>query len=160
MVLADLFSIQRKIDDEKYGAEIVDRNDFRRKKFLNLLSKIGELVTLSKTSENGNSCLLPNHEELLPKFVDCLQSILSVGLEYNFTDVVVERDEARDYDLAQTFINIYIDVNELLIVASKDSYEELFKDFTTLGSLLNITKEEIYQKYLVYNSKFELKKIN
>lgn len=148
--------------------EGLDAPHKQRMMYITLLSKIGILSIAAFEKQDGltksvlsDASSEVNHQsELREKYTDCLGSIINVGIEFGYTDIDIDREELIDYDLAQTFINIYLDVNELLIVASRDSYEELFKDFMTLARLLKLSRKEILEEFVkkyekVTGKKFE-----
>lgn len=147
MDLKKLFELQKEIDEKIFNTSHLDKISIERIKHLSLLSKIGSISELTFCEITGECDEAAEKETLIKKFSDCLSCILTIGLEHNYIDVIIDRENKIDDDLAQTFINIYLDVNELLIVSSKDSYEELFKDFMTLARLLNIDRLDIVKEY-------------
>nr|WP_321835564.1 dUTP diphosphatase [Clostridium butyricum] len=49
----------------------------------------------------------------------------------------------NDYCLSDQFLNLYIDINDLIASPSMDHYQTLFEDLLSLGLTLGFSEDEI-----------------
>ncbi|PAE17268.1 hypothetical protein CHH91_04480 [Virgibacillus sp. 7505] len=96
---------------------------------------------------------------LLEEYVDCLHFILSIGLELNARDIVIDGNYTEE-NTVKTFIKLYDDITMILTDLGTDifrghirtDYEELFNTFIGLGEKhLGFTWEQIEQAYYEKN---------
>jgi dimeric dUTPase (all-alpha-NTP-PPase superfamily) len=149
--LEKLFDIQRVLNERIVEEHNLDVSQLRNKKFLALLTELGELANETRCFKYWSSKGPSADRVILEEYVDCLHFILTIGLDFDFQGVIPPAEEMDSPDLTQRFINLYLDVNELVICASPDSYQELLKDFFGLGHALGFTKDDIYNGYLAKN---------
>ncbi|MDY0396802.1 dUTP diphosphatase [Virgibacillus halophilus] len=96
---------------------------------------------------------------LLEEYVDCLHFILSIGLELQATEIIIDSDYTEE-NTVKTFMKIYDLISIILMDVETDTfrshirpdYEELFNTFVGLGEkYLGFTWEQIEQAYLDKN---------
>ena len=92
---------------------------------------------------------------LLEEYVDCLQFILTIGLEIGVEEEIDWEDITTDEsNITRQFLEITERILELNQWENKDSWQELFEEFYLLGKLLGFTWEQIEAAY------FEKNKVN
>lgn len=151
MDLKKLFKIQKEFNDTIVFEHNLEKEDLKNKTFLALLSELGELSRQTRCFSYWSDETELNKAKILDEYVDCLHFILTLGLDNGYKKVNINHKEDISVDLSQLFINLYVGINELVICASLDSYEELFQDFIALGKRLGFTKEEIFEGYINKN---------
>lgn len=150
MQLKEMFEIQRELNERILREHDLDPSTLRNKKFLALLTEIGELANETRCFKYWSRKGPSKKEVILEEYVDCLHFILTIGIDNDYQDVTPEFDIER-IDLSSHFINLYVSVNELIICASKDSYKVLLEDFLSLGYALGFNDEEITRAYMEKN---------
>ncbi len=151
MKLETLFEIQRVLNNRIVEEHGLDVNELRNKKFLSLLTELGELANETRCFKYWSNKGPSPKDVILEEYVDCLHFILTIGLDHGFEKVNPSFDEGENKDVTQQFINLFLDVNELIIYPSKESYQDMLEEFFRLGILLNFSKKEIYDAYLEKN---------
>lgn len=151
MNLTKLFQLQKSLNydiQQKYNLNV---DSLIRKKILALQSGIGTLADKTKCFNYWSTDEPCTKEQLIEQFTDCLDSILSIGIDKEFYDIDVELVQT-DSDIIDQFLNLYIDINDLVITSSKDHYVTLFEDFITLGDSLGFDLNEIENQYIKKNT--------
>ncbi|MFR3522834.1 MAG: dUTP diphosphatase, partial [Clostridia bacterium] len=54
----------------------------------------------------------------------------------------------NDYCLSDQFLNLYIDINDLIISPSTDHFFTLLEDSLSLGVTLGYSEEEIFNSFI------------
>lgn len=150
MELEKLFAVQKELNDRILREHQLDPQKLRKDKFLALFTELGELANETRCFKYWSSKPPAPRERILEEYVDCLHFILTLGLDAGFTDVE-PRLGVQDMDLTSHFIDIFLCVNEMLSVSSKNSYEILLEDFYSLGLALGFTGIEVQEAYMVKN---------
>jgi Uncharacterized protein conserved in bacteria len=150
MNLEKLFKLQNELDCRILKQHNLENEPLSQKKLLALQVELGELANETRCFKYWSNKKPSEKEVILEEFVDCLHFILSIGIEKDFNNVSLDL-KVPDYPLTDQFLNIYIDVNDLLISPSKDHYATLFEDFLNLGTSLGFAISEIENAYLRKN---------
>lgn len=84
--------------------------------------------------------------KLLEEYVDCLHFILSIGNDFNYTDVntnamIIINDVTKQFNLMFGRITLFAS-NQ-----TKDEYDRLFATFLGLGKLLEFEPEQVERAY-------------
>lgn len=151
MNLSKLFQLQRNLDERIITEHNLHKESLFSKKVLALQVEISELANETRCFKFWSNKGPSNKNTILEEYVDCLHFILSLGLEKNYINldpIMLDHDN----DLTETFINIYIDINDFFVCSSKDNYKTLFEDFLCLGKNLGFTSEEIENAYFQKNN--------
>lgn len=141
-----------KVQDEANRLLVMDRtlNDYKltARKLLSLHVKLSDLANETKCfkywEEEGN---LPSNDSIMAKYIDCLSHILTIGLDKNYSDLKEVDLNPNDDCLSDQFLNLFIDLNDIIISPSKDHYQTLFEDFMSLGVSLGYSESIIDDKY-------------
>lgn len=151
MNLSELFELQQKLDDRIREQHNLEGVSLLSKKILALNVEIGELANETRCFKYWSDKKPSDKNVILEEYVDCLHFILTIGLEKNFTDVVVE-SKNFDYTLIESFSNLYIDINDFIVCSTMDHYITLFEDFLSLGKNLGFSDSDIEEGYIRKNN--------
>ncbi|MBC8060340.1 MAG: dUTP diphosphatase [Clostridiaceae bacterium] len=151
MNLDELFKLQMKLDKKIVEQHALQNRSLVSEKILALQVEIGELANETRCFKYWSTKKPSDKVVILEEYVDCIHFLLSIGLDYNFTDISVDAIISES-KLTDQFINIYIDLNDFIICSSKDHYATLFEDFLSLGSSIGFSKEDIVEHYLIKNN--------
>lgn len=148
MNLKDFFIHQENLNKHIPMDKSLNSYKLTARKHLALQVKISDLANETKCfvywqSEDLKVC----RETVLEKYMECFSHILTIGLDkgYEKLDSVVVKP--NDYCLSDQFLNLLIDVNDLIISPSLDHYNTLFEDFLSLGISLGISINTIEEEF-------------
>jgi dimeric dUTPase (all-alpha-NTP-PPase superfamily) len=178
MNLAKLFEMQRQLDTHIEKEHPREQGEDRlAKKILALQVELGELANEWRGFKFWSHDQEPRYElydedefsllgdlfeqeyPLLEEYVDCLHFILSIGLELEITNIVIDSDYTHE-NPSVTFIELFGDVRELFDDYENDphreikrvTYERMFNRFIGLGEKhLGFTWGQIEEAYMKKN---------
>ena len=133
MNLDELFKLQMELDKRIVEQHSLQNRSLSSEKILALQVELGELANETRCFKYWSTRKPSEKDVILEEYVDCLHFLLSIGLEFKFTDISVTASSS-DSTVTDQFINLYIDINDFIICSSKDHYCTLFEDFLGLGS--------------------------
>lgn len=150
MNLTNLFELQRDLDMRIIKEHDLHNQSLCLKKILALQVEISELANETRCFKFWSTKGPSSKEVILEEYVDCLHFILSLGLEKNYSDIDIELryDES---ELTEKFVNIHVDINDLIVCPSMDNYKTLFEDFLSLGVSLGFSVSEVEKAYHAKN---------
>lgn len=90
-----------------------------------------------------------NNSDLFIKYLDCFSSIISIGIDRKYDTVEEIQIKPNDYCLSDQFLNLFIDLNDLIISPSEDHYITLIEDFISLGITLGYSATQISESFLI-----------
>ena len=138
------------IQQDKFNKELVIDSNLNNYKvttrmYLALQVKISELADETKCFIywNDSNKSKVSKQLVLEKYIDCLKQILTIGLNKNYTCLKKLIVKPNDYCLSDQFLNLYIDINDLLISSSEDHYVTLLEDFLSLAISLGFSEQDI-----------------
>lgn len=152
MNLQKLFELQKSINDRIVAEHNLNGDSLLPKQLLALHVELGELANETNCFKYWSKKGPSEKSVILEEYIDCLHFILTIGLHKKYNDVEISSTPS-EYNLIDQFLNLYIDVNDLLIASSKDHYITLFEDFLSLGVTLGFSENDIEEAYLSKNSK-------
>lgn len=82
------------------------------------------------------------------KYFICLSEALSLGIDRNFDDIEEIEVLPNDYCLSDQFLNLFIDISDLISFASKDNYETLLSDLLSLGLTLGYSEDLVCNSFM------------
>ena len=152
MLICDLFNIQRNIDSNISINENLNNYKITARKNLELHIKISDLANETKCYTYTNDSDLEIDEDIvLRKYISCFQQILSIGIDNKYDQVLEKIYVApSDYCLSDQFLNLYIDINDLIISKSEDHFETLCEDFLSIGLQLGFEENKIINAFKEY----------
>lgn len=119
------------------------------RKHLELHVKLGSIAEETKCYtylENSSSSL--NKDIIFKKYIDFLAHIISLGLYREYiTDYEVQL-KPNDYCLSDQFLNLYIDINDLIVSTSSDHFLTLLEDTLSLGVTLGYSEEDVKNSFI------------
>lgn len=116
--------------------------NIRKKSYLRLLTLLGALSSATITASPQSIQKGAVRDEIIHYFAMSLEYVLFLGKETASTMNSCE-PKGSDVDLTTQLINLFINVNELFMSPTTDSYENLLEDMLMLAGSLGLTQEEI-----------------
>ena len=77
------------------------------------------------------------------KYISCFRQVLSLGIDKGYDNIECITIQPSEYCLSDQFLNLYIDINDLLISSSEDHYVTLLEDFLSLAISLGFSEQDI-----------------
>lgn len=148
MHIINLFKIQREVSDGlTIDSNLSDYKVLARKN-LELTVKISDLARSTNCYKYwvSNDPMLDN-DKIFEKYMCCFKQIISLGLNNNYTDIDEVLVETSEYCLSDEFINLFIDINDLIISPSKDHFVTLIEDFLSLSISLGFSEDMILEDF-------------
>lgn len=144
MNIVNFFPEQKRINSHiKIDTTLSDYKLFARK-HLQLHVRLSDLANETSCYKywiDGEKILDSN--TIFEKYILCFKQIITLGLDKKYDDVDEITITPSEYCLSDQFINLYIDVNDLIISPSKDHYITILEDFLSLGVSLGYTEQQI-----------------
>lgn len=144
MNVQPMFEIQKKFNDTLSINTELDSYKLRARKNLQFQITLGELANETICF---NYLLTPtktiNMDKIFSKFIVCISQVLTLGIDHNYNYITSVEMIPNDYCLSDQFLNLYIDINDLIASPSMDHYQTLFEDLLSLGLTLGFSEEEI-----------------
>ena len=94
--------------------------------------------------------------KIFDKYIECLSHILTIGLDKNYIDIEEVDVRPNDYCLSDQFLNLFVDINDMMISCSRDHYQTLFEDFISLGISLGFSQAKIEKGFLNSSTCFSI----
>ena len=144
MHIANLFKIQREVANELPVDSTLSDYKVLARKNLELNVKISDLARATNCYKYwiSDDPMLDNNK-IFEEYMSCFNQIISLGLYNNYTDIDEVLVETSEYCLSDEFINLFIDINDLIISPSKDHFVTLIEDFLSLSISLGFSEEMI-----------------
>lgn len=150
MNITCLFEAQKENNKKVTIDKNLNQYKLSARKHLELHIKLSSLADETKCYKYW----LDNDSELdkaiiFNKYLDLLGQILILGLDSNYADLAEIKVLPNDYCLSDQFLNLYIDINDLIISPSKDHYLTLLEDFISLGITLGYSENKITDLFIL-----------
>ncbi|MPQ43403.1 dUTP diphosphatase [Clostridium tarantellae] len=114
------------------------------RKHLALQVRLSELANETKCFVYWNQNDIKISKQIvLEKYIECLSHILTIGIDKNYNLCYSIKIKPNDYCLSDQFLNLLIDINDLIISPSVDHYNTLFEDFLSLGITLGFSTNKL-----------------
>lgn len=150
-ILCLVESEKEKINHRLINTELSQYKLFARK-HLELqvkLSALAQETNCYKYWIDDNNDL--NKDLIFEKFIDFLSHVINLGLHKNYINNYEIDLRPNDYCLSDQFLNLYIDINDLIISPSSDHFFTLLEDVLSLGITLGYSEEKIKDKFIYFN---------
>ncbi|WP_411169293.1 dUTP diphosphatase [Clostridium sp. MB05] len=119
------------------------------RKHLELHTKLSSLADETKCYkywiDNDNPI---NKSVLFEKYLDCFDHIINIGIDRHYDHIKEVVIKPNDYCLSDQFLNLFIDLNDLIISPSDDHYMTLIEDFISLGITLGYSESKIKESFI------------
>lgn len=147
MNLQKLFETQAERNKTLNILSNLDEYKLNARKFLALNVRVGALANASKCFKYWQDDEVIDRENILKRYISTLGCILTVGIDKKYTDIEKVQMRPNDYCLSDQFLNLYVDINDLLISSSKDHYITLIEDFLSIGLTIGFSEQEIINSF-------------
>ncbi len=149
MNIQPLFRVQKKYNDSLLINEELDLHKLQVRKNLEFAIAIGDLATETNCFNYLLNDTIPvNITEIFNKYINCISQALTLGIDHKYTDLIAVSMNPNDYCLSDQFLNLYIDINDLIASPSMDHYLTLFEDLLSLGLTLGFSESQIQAQFV------------
>lgn len=143
-----MFEIQKRFNDTLDINMDLDLYKLRARKNLEFEITLGDLANETICFNYLlNTTRTINIDRIFNKYINCLSQVLTLGIDHNYSDLIEISLSPNDYCLSDQFLNLYIDINDLIASPSMDHYQTLFEDLLSLGLTLGFSGEQIQNKF-------------
>ena len=149
MNIQPLFKVQKNYNDNLPINEELDSHKLQVRKNLEFEIILGNLANetlcfnyLTKNTKSVNLTAIFN------KYTHCISQALTLGIDHKYTDLIAVSMNPNDYCLSDQFLNLYIDINDLIVSPSMDHYLTLFEDLLSLGLTLGFSESQIQNQFI------------
>lgn len=119
------------------------------RKHLELHTKLSYLAEETQCYKYWLSEDIPvNKSILFEKYLDCFSHIINLGIYRHYDSIQEIIIKPNDYCLSDQFLNLFIDLNDLIISPSEDHYITLIEDFISLGITLGYSESKITEAFI------------
>lgn len=148
MFISNLFELQRENDKKLNINPELDEYKIRARQNLELHVKVSDLASETNcfaytTDVKSNF----DKDVILLKFVKCLKQVLTIGINNGYDTLKEVSINHNEYCLSDQFLNLYIDINDLIISRSEDHFETLLEDLLSIGDTLGLSEQEIIEEF-------------
>ena len=147
METKDLVNIQSERNKSLNILPNLDEYKLNARKLLALNVRVGTLANATKCFKYWDDHETIDQDNILRKYINTLGCILTVGIYKGYTDITSIEMKPNDYCLSDQFLNLYVDINDLLISSSRDHYKTLFEDFLSIGLTIGLNEEQIISSF-------------
>lgn len=148
MNIQPLFKVQKKFNDSLPINEELESHKLQVRKNLEFEVMLGNLAhetaCFNYLTKNVKAI---NLTTIFNKYINCISQALTLGIDHKYTDLIAVSMNPNDYCLSDQFLNLYIDINDLIVSPSMDHYLTLFEDLLSLGLTLGFTESQIQNEF-------------
>ncbi|WP_160689987.1 dUTP diphosphatase [Clostridium sp. C2-6-12] len=149
MNIQPLFKVQKKYNDSLPINSELTSHKLQVRKNLEFEIALGTLANETNCFNYLKKKAIPiNLTSVFNKYINCLSLALTLGIDHKYTDLIAVSINPNDYCLSDQFLNLYIDINDLIASPSMDHYLTLFEDLLSLGLTLGFTEEQIHNAFI------------
>ena len=150
MEIISFFEKQKKSNSEIVIDSTLSDYKVWARKHLELHTKLSSLAEETKcykywVSEKNTEV---NKSIIFEKYLDCFSLIINIGIDKHYDDIEDVVLKPNDYCLSDQFLNLFIDLNDLIISPSADHYITLIEDFLSLGITLDYSENKIKAAFI------------
>jgi len=149
MNIQPLFKVQKKYNDSLSINEELDSHKLRVRKNLEFEISLGALASETNCFNYLLKKSRPiNISAIFDMYITCISQVLTLGIDHKYTDLIAVSMTPNDYCLSDQFLNLYIDINDLIAFPSIDHYLTLFEDLLSLGLTLGFSESQIQNQFI------------
>jgi dimeric dUTPase (all-alpha-NTP-PPase superfamily) len=149
MNIQPLFKVQKKYNDSLPINDELDSHKLQVRKNLEFEITLGHLANetdcFNYLTKNTKTI---NIHSIFNNYITCLSQVLTIGIDNKYTDLIAVSISPNDYCLSDQFLNLYIDINDLIVSPSMDHYLTLFEDLLSLGLTLGFSESQIQTEFI------------
>ena len=148
MNIQPLFKVQKKYNDSLPINDELTSHKLQVRKNLEFEITLGALANETNCYNYLKKKTTPiNLTSIFNKYINCLSLALTLGIDHKYTDLIAVSINPNDYCLSDQFLNLYIDINDLIASPSMDHYLTLFEDLLSLGLTLGFSEDQIQDTF-------------
>jgi dimeric dUTPase (all-alpha-NTP-PPase superfamily) len=148
MNIQPLFKVQKKYNDSLPINDELTSHKLQVRKNLEFEITLGALANETNCYNYLKKKTNPiNLTSIFNKYINCLSLALTLGIDHKYTDLIAVSMNPNDYCLSDQFLNLYIDINDLIASPSMDHYLTLFEDLLSLGLTLGFSEDQIQDTF-------------
>ena len=149
MNIQPLFKVQKKYNDSLPINDELTSHKLQVRKNLEFQIMLGDLSNETACFNYLTKKINPiNITAIFNKYITCLSQALTLGIDHKYTDLIAVSINPNDYCLSDQFLNLYIDINDLIVSPSMDHYLTLFEDLLSLGLTLGFSESQIQNEFI------------
>ena len=149
MNIQPLFKEQKNYNDTLSINEELDLHKLQVRKNLEFQIALGNLASETLCFNYLTPNTKPvNLTAIFNKYITCISQTLTLGIDNKYTDLIGVSISPNDYCLSDQFLNLYIDINDLIVSPSMDHYLTLFEDLLSLGLTLGFSESQIQSQFI------------
>ena len=149
MNIQPLFKVQKKYNDSLPINDELDSHKLQVRKNLEFQITLGNLASETLCFNYLTPNVKPvNLTAIFNKYITCISQTLTLGIDNKYTDLIGVSMNPNDYCLSDQFLNLYIDINDLIVSPSMDHYLTLFEDLLSLGLTLGFSESQIQSQFI------------
>ncbi len=145
--LTALYATQRKLDQRIVQKHRLEGTVFKDEKLLALLVELGELANETRCFKFWSMKGPSESTVILEEYVDGIHFILSIGLDYDYTDVPLSSQSNSECSMSERFLLVFSRIEQFRVNPTKTQYQLLFEAFLFLGHQLGFSTEQIEHAY-------------
>lgn len=148
MDITNFFKVQKNITNNRIIDESLSEYKVFARKHLQLHIKMSDLANETKCSTYWiNDTTTFNKKSTFNKYITCLREIISLALDNDYENLSEIEVIPSEYCLSDQFLNLYIDINDLVMSSSLDHFVTILEDFLSLGLSLGFTEKDIEHEF-------------
>lgn len=149
MNIQPLFKVQKKYNGSLPINDELTSHKLQVRKNLEFEIALGNLANETNCFNYLKIKTAPiNLTAVFNRYINCISLALSLGIDLKYTDLIAVSMNPNDYCLSDQFLNLYIDINDLIVSPSIDHYLTLFEDLLSLGLTLGFKEEQIENSFI------------
>ena len=150
--ISDLQKIQNELDSRIFEKHNTTRQETRNDRILALLVEAGELANETRCFKYWSVKTASDKSLIFEEFSDVLHFSLSLGIDIDFDEDIIEYDES-ELSLNEQFMLLFERIHHFQKFNSKDSYVDLMQTVFELAHSLGMDESMIREMYLMKNEK-------
>lgn len=150
--ISDLQKIQNELDSRIFDKHKTSRQETRNDRILALLVEAGELANETRCFKYWSVKNASDKALIFEEFSDVLHFSLSLGIDIDFDEDIIEYDES-ELSLNEQFMLLFKRIHNFQKFNSKDSYVDLMQTVFELAQSLGMNESMIREMYLMKNEK-------
>ena len=128
MNIKAFFEAQRERNSKIIIDESLSEYKISARKHLELHTKLSHLAANTKCYKYWiDEDINFDKDSTFLRYIDCFSNIISIGIDKGYDNVIEVPIKPNDYCLSDQFLNLFIDLNDLIISPSEDHYITLLE---------------------------------
>ena len=148
MNINPMFQINKELLSSLSINKELDPGKLRVRKLLEFEVALGEFAKATNCYSYLNDTTLDiSSDIILEKYINCISNLITLGIDHNYDDISSINVATNENCLSDQFLNLYIDINDLIVSPCRDHYITLFEDILAVGEFLGFSEEIINEKF-------------